>query len=1361
MLKTSGSFAIQATLRPADAAFILVPRRPLGVRLTSGAALLLAAGGGLGLLMGGHASVHAADLIIEGSNSPYVYNGGGITYGNIYVGYQSDGELDITGGTLRSTTLILGAGAGTLGTVLMAPPVPFPSSLETGDQIIGQSGNGYFAQAGLSKNIAGTVTLALNPGSNGIYSLRGIFADGRDERAQLIAARVTGGQGNSQFEFSGGVLKPTMSDNPNAASNPTTFFAGLGQAYVRNEGAIIDSNGFNITVAQPLLHSALAGDRAIDGGLTKRGAGTLTLTGGNTYTGGTFVTAGTLTVGGSGNFGATSGGLTSSGGTLDLAGRSFTFGGITLAGGTIQNGTVTGSSLAGQSGVVSATLAGSGVALTKTTGGTLTLTGANTYTGGTQINAGILQFGKTLSMPGSGTVTVASGAVLAVNVGGAGEFTTATSGAGSIGGLLAGIGGQSAPVVFNSGSYLGFDPTNAPGSSSAYSGIISNSNGVAKLGGGTFTLSGANTYTGGTLILGGTLSLGGAGTLGASTSPLSVNSGTLDLGGTTQQVGAVTSNGGSIRNGTLRASGFTFETGNSSVSAILADKTGLNAPLVVNAGTATLTGANTYTGGTTINGGTLLLGGAGTLGNTAGSLAVRGGTLDLGGTTQRAGAVNFLAGTNITNGSLIASSFNLSRGNFEFNLSVSANLGGTGAVLTIGNDFETFNQVTLSGNNTYTGGTRINGGSLVPQGANALGSGPITFGGGTLELNGGFPDPSSRIANSTAPIRLVATDMILASPLASSNTGGLTLFGKLTLSAPNAFSGPITINGQGQPGGTTLTIAGNGTLGNPANSLHIQRENSTLDLGGTTQTVGAVSLLDPTAADLTQSGGGRIVNGKLIASSFEAYAGTVTADLTVNGRIDKDQGTIDALQVLTFSGSQISTGPVGAKGGLQNLGGLIEFSNGARLDLDSLANGGVNTASYSVDGETLVGRGIVITPTLAISGANTALSLGNLSVGVNQTGIVQQNDGTVTATQIFFGPGGSYNLDGGVLKTGGINGNAIGNGTGVFNFNGGTLQASGASANFLANVGTAQVRNGGVKFDTNNFSVTVSEPLIHSTIGGDAAIDGGLTKLGAGTLTLSGANTYTGATAINAGTLQFAKANALPAGGPVSVASGAVLVVNAGGAGEFNGNTAGAGSLGGLLGGSGGQGALATFAAGAFFGIDTTNATGGAFTYGGAIGNSNGGANALGLLKLGSGKLTLTGANTYTGGTTITDGTLQLGDGTNNNGSILGNVVNNGTLAFANPSAQTFAGVISGSGGFTKSGAGTLTFSGASPNTYAGDTLVNAGTLVLAKTNVGAPANFGSAMGGGLVISTARPCATAPTARCATTRASSTPARWT
>ena len=96
------------------------------------------------------------------------------------------------------------------------------------------------------------------------------------------------------------------------------------------------------------------------------------------------------------------------------------------------------------------------------------------------------------------------------------------------------------------------------------------------------------------------------------------------------------------------------------------------------------------------------------------------------------------------------------------------------------------------------------------------------------------------------------------------------------------------------------------------------------------------------------------------------------------------------------------------------------------------------------------------------------------------------------------------------------------------------------------------------------------------------------------------------------------------------------------------------------------------------------------------------------LVKDDLGTLVLSGANTYTGGTTITAGTLQLGDG-DATGSILGNVVDNATLAFDRSDTVTFGGIITGTGNLVQLGSGTTILT--ADNTYSGGTTINAGTL--------------------------------------------------
>lgn len=201
-----------------------------------------------------------------------------------------------------------------------------------------------------------------------------------------------------------------------------------------------------------------------------------------------------------------------------------------------------------------------------------------------------------------------------------------------------------------------------------------------------------------------------------------------------------------------------------------------------------------------------------------------------------------------------------------------------------------------------------------------------------------------------------------------------------------------------------------------------------------------------------------------------------------------------------------------------------------------------------------------------------------------------------------------------------------------------------------------------------------------------------LTKEGTGTLTLSGANTYTGATTISVGTLQLNTANdRISNSSALNVASGATFDLN--GRSETVGSLAGAGTV-----TSSATGTL-TLTAG---GNNTST------TFSGVI--QNGTATSIALTKTGTGTLTLTGANTHTGATTISTGSLSIGNG-GTSGSVAGNITNSASLIFNRSDDLTYSGVISGTGTLTKQGAGVLSFN--KTNTMSGTTTVSSGTLSL------------------------------------------------
>jgi autotransporter-associated beta strand protein len=267
--------------------------------------------------------------------------------------------------------------------------------------------------------------------------------------------------------------------------------------------------------------------------------GTMNLTGGSaTFTGefsigrqGNLI--GTLNVGGTANvtvpnvvFGATgngtSGGSVNLSGTASLTANAFTVGPnstgprtIKFDGGTLKAAADTTNFIGGKiTGVVSAggatidtnghnatvnsalthdaTLGGADGGLTKTGAGILKLAGVNNYTGNTTVSAGTLQAVKPGALPGyatSGTVSVASGATLAVNAGGTGEWAVSD------------IATARASVTFASGSALGIDTSNAA-APVVYDQVLPGPVGLTKLGAGTLKLTAANTYTGPTVLNG-------------------------------------------------------------------------------------------------------------------------------------------------------------------------------------------------------------------------------------------------------------------------------------------------------------------------------------------------------------------------------------------------------------------------------------------------------------------------------------------------------------------------------------------------------------------------------------------------------------------------------------------------------------------------------------------------------------------------------------------------------------------------------------------------------------------------------------------------------------------------------------------
>src|ERR1035437_10072671 len=324
---------------------------------------------------------------------------------------------------------------------------------------------------------------------------------------------------------------------------------------------------------------------------------------------------------------------------------------------------------------------------------------------------------------------------------------------------------------------------------------------------------------------------------------------------------------------------------------------------------------------------------------------------------------------------------------------------------------------------------------------------------------------------------------------------------------------------------------------------------------------GAVSLVSGSVTDIVNqvagainvTGGGQLFVGNYGVGIYNLSGGTVTVSNYIafgrsggNGTFNMTGGILNQRgtgNLLVGTGFQAPSGG-STVGVLNQSGGTIDCQGQFLCPENSPSTGTYNmsnNAVLNVHNWIAIGRNGG-TGVLNISGgaAITHDGGGNFDVGGGGPGTVNQNGGAVTnaSGQTWIGESSTaiWNLNSGVANLGTINIVQTGSGTGTLNvnggllianeittgnslgfstlnLNGGTVQASANNVNFLHDVTLAFVQLGGVIFDSQGFNITVAESLL------DDGSGGGLTKNGVGALTLTGANTYTGATVVNAGTL--------------------------------------------------------------------------------------------------------------------------------------------------------------------------------------------------------------------------------------------------
>ncbi len=885
------------------------------------------------------------------------------------------------------------------------------------------------------------------------------------------------------------------------------------------------------------------------GSLMKDGNGTLLLTGKNTYTGGTSIQNGTLVLGSSSALGT---GPVSVNGTLDLGGQSYT----ALSGlRTYANSHVTGSS--GSSSLIINNSAanildgdiredGGVVSLVKAGAGSLNITGNNTYTGGTTLNAGTLNIGHASAL-GSGSLTF----------GGVSTFDNSSGSALSLTGISKQL--WNADFTFKGSNSLNLGTgavsmnatrtVNVAANTLTVGGAISGTSataGLTKAGAGTLVLLGDNTYTGATSIASGLLQVGNGGTTGSLASTSIVNNGRLAINRSGQlTLGAAISGIGSL-----------VKDGN---------------------GTLLLTGKNTYTGGTTLQNGTLVLGSSSALGT--GPVSVNG-TLDLGGQSYTAlSGLKTYANSHITGSS---GSSSLIINNSAANI-LDGDVREDGGVVSLVKAGA--GSLNITGNNTYTGGTTLNAGTLNIGHASALGSGSLTFGG------------VSTVDNS------------------SGSALSLTGISKQLWNADFTFKGSNSLN-----------------LGTGAVSMNATR---TVNVAANTLTVGGAISGTSATAGLTKAGAGTLV---------------LLGDNTYTGA------------------TSIASG-------------LLQVGNGG-------TTGSLASTSIVNNGRLAINRSGQLTLGAAISGIGS---------------LVKDGNGTLLLTGKNTYTGGTT-LQNGTL----VLGSSSALGTGPVSVNG-TLDLGGQSYTALSGLKT--YANSHITGSSGSSSLIINNSAAN-ILDGDVREDGGvvsLVKAGAGSLNITGNNTYTGGTTLNAGTLNIGHASALGSGsltfGGVSTvdnSSGSALSLTGISKQLWNADFTfkGANSL------NLGTGAVSMNA------TRTVNIAANTLTVGGAI---SGASAAAGLTKAGAGTLVLLGDNTYTGATSIASGLLQVGNGGATGSLASTSVVNNGRLAINRSGQLTLGAAISGIGSLVKDGDGTLLLTG--KNTYTGGTTIQNGTLALGNAS--------------------------------------------
>ncbi|MCX6980152.1 MAG: autotransporter-associated beta strand repeat-containing protein [Verrucomicrobia bacterium] len=1067
---------------------------------------------------------------------------------------------------------------------------------------------------GTDTNAPATVATGTNIGS--VTSISDIKITGAIT-AQTTASVNTINLGANNFTIT---AANTLSVNGLLSTGTLTFGAAANQGTIQPTSSggeiVVNANAGTLT-----LNSVIA-NNTNPSTLTKTGNGTLTLGGTNSYTGGTNIGAGTISF--------TTGGLGTTGNVAFTGNSTLQYGTATttdLSSRLVMSNGVTSTIDTGANNVTFASNIGSSTTaiLTKAGTGTLTLGGTNTYTGGTNIGAGTLSF-TTGGLGTTGSITFTGNSTL--------QYGTATT-----------TDLTSRLVMTN--SVTSTIDTNGNNVTFASAFGNSSSGALTKVGSGTLTLSATNTYTGNTTINQGAITNANSQTSTSTTGSL-IFTGTATY--TEQADNSSTHNYGALN----FSAGDGFLTYQASGNGVSFSKF------------SSLSRSPGATGNFLAG----QLGGAGSL-NLNGKLQITSGVA----LNQIINPGIYYAGADFAGYAFVAGG---SGGNTTVALIYGTDLD-TVAVNTItaskhvklttnpasrtGDTLLTLNLAGSGVGYTMTGGTlTLSSGGLIKSGGGTVG----TISGGTGITTGGSTELVIRTD-------VAGDSLTISTPILSSSTGGLTKsgLGTLTLSnTANAYTGVTTINAGslllGAAGVITdtsdVTTDRAGILNLNGNSETIGGLNgagtvTTNTAAGTSiLTVGASNVASATFSGVIQdNGSGKVAliksgTGTQILSGTNTYTGLTTVSVgTLEVTVNNALGTIAAgtsvtagatlkltnvnystTEGLTINGTGVSSGGALASSGTSTFAGQITAATDATIN--------------AISGTLALTGGLVKNATtLTFTGAGAFTISGT---GISGTGPLHNSDLVVNGTTVTETVANTY--DGPTTITNG--GTLIANVTGAlplsprsaFTFSGSgsptlNLGASQEVASLSSSTTSAVVNLSATGTNTLTVGAASGTTTFTGNIGGTT---GNLTKDNASTQVLSGTNTYTGNTLVSAGTLQFAKQASLYNNGAaaawsntnINVNSSATMAFNIGGSGEFTKT-----DILNLLGLA--NATTNGFKTGAILGLDTTSAD---FLFNSVIANPNSGTNVLGLTKLGTNKLTLDQANTYTGTTTVSGGTLAV-----------------------------------------------------------------------------------------------------------------------